>query len=100
MGEPGGTHIFTVPFDQNGYHDDVRATPGRDGSPDHVKEPIYHYDPLTHDDTALVYTVFALEMLVKLREIGFMTSMYHLHSLVHGVYGQNAIVFKAVRTGK
>ena len=46
----------------------------------------------------LVYTIFSLEMLVRLRHLGFVTNLYRLHSARHGILGHNAIVFEAIKT--
>jgi len=92
----GGRHVFTVPFHQHAHLDDVRARPGADGTPELLAEAIYHDDPV-RPDGVLVYTIFGLEMLVRLAEIGFSTSMYRLWSPRHGIVGPNALVFDAVR---
>jgi len=47
----------------------------------------------------LVYTIFSLEMLVRLSEIGFATRMYHLWEPWSGIVGCNALVFDAVKQG-
>ena len=92
----GGRHIFTVPFHQEGFRDDRRAEE-RDGSTVYHKEPIYHQDPI-REDGILVYNIFALEMLLRLREHGFLPRMYRIHSPVHGILGPNGLVFEAVKT--
>jgi SAM-dependent methyltransferase len=91
-----GRHIFTVPFHQTEFLDDVRAVLD-DGNIVFRKEPIYHDDPVRPEQGALVYTIFSLEMLVHLRRIGFHTTLYRLHSPLHGILGPNAIVFEAVK---
>ena len=93
----GGRHIFTVPFYQMEFLDEDRVVIGEDSHPVFLKPPIYHVDPL-RPEGALVYKIFSLEMLVRLREIGFRTALYHLHSYRHGILGSNAIVFEAVKT--
>jgi SAM-dependent methyltransferase len=102
---PGGSHLFTVPFHQTGYQDEHRATVDDDGRIRLLVEPaIYHTDaPLHHGDPTqpspgvLVYTIFGLEMLIRLSELGFATSMYQLHVPSRGILGPNAIVFEATR---
>jgi SAM-dependent methyltransferase len=94
----GGRHIFTVPFHQNGYRDERRAVLDGDGAIEHLAEPIYHLDPVSADGGVLVFTIFALEMLIHLREIGFVPVMYQQRSLVHGFFGANAIIFEATKT--
>jgi hypothetical protein len=39
-----------------------------------------------------------VEMLIRLRQLGFVTNMYRLHSPRHGILGHNAIVFEAIKT--
>jgi SAM-dependent methyltransferase len=94
--KPGGRHIFTVPFHQTKYLDDILAKPGAEDTPQLLKKPVYHADPL-RPRGVLVYTIFSLEMLVKLREIGFKTSMYTLYRPLWGILGANGIVFDAVK---
>jgi SAM-dependent methyltransferase len=95
---PGGRHVFTVPFHyhQHAFLDDVRARSGSESEPELVSEPIYHRDPV-RPQGALVYTIFGLEMLVRLAEIGFETRMYRLWEPWHGIVGANALVFQAVK---
>jgi SAM-dependent methyltransferase len=95
---PGGSHIFTVPFHLHLHLDDKRAYVDEDGTAVHLKEPIYHGDPVRPAEGVLVYTIFALEMLVRLRHLGFVTNLYRLHSARHGILGPNAIVFEAIKT--
>lgn len=53
-----------------------------------------HHDPLRVGG-ALVYRLFAMEMLVRLARIGFTTTMHDARSPRHGIYGNNAFVFVA-----
>ncbi|MGC8908834.1 MAG: class I SAM-dependent methyltransferase [Desulfomonilaceae bacterium] len=92
----GGRHIFTVPFYQNEYVDEVRASLGSHGDLTYHKEPIYHGDPL-REEGALVFTIFSLEMLVRLAKIGFRTQMWKLRDPDSGILGGNAIVFEACK---
>jgi SAM-dependent methyltransferase len=94
---PNGRHVFTVPFHQMEFLDDVRAHIDDRGVLVLDKEAIYHHDPIRPSEGALVYTIFGLEMLVKLRRIGFLTNLYKLYSPLHGIFGPNAIVFEAVK---
>jgi len=94
---PRGHHVFTVPFDQTGYLDDVRARHDERGELELLVDPIYHDDPV-RPEGVLVYTIFSLEMLVRLSEIGFATRMYHLWEPWSGIVGCNALVFDAVKT--
>ncbi len=94
---PGGRHIFTVPFYQTEFADETRAALGDDGTCRFIKAPLYHNDPIRPDQGTLVYTIFALEMLLKLDHIGFTTHLYRLHNPLLGILGQNALVFEAVK---
>jgi SAM-dependent methyltransferase len=95
---PGGSHVFTVPFHQQLYLDDQRAYRNEDGEVVHLKEPIYHGDPVRPSEGVLVYTIFSLEMLIRLRRMGFVTNLYRLHSPRHGILGHNAILFEAIKS--
>jgi Methyltransferase domain len=102
---PGGSHVFTVPFHQTEYRDERRASVDADGrimllaepAIYHTDAPLYHGDPTEPSPGVLVYTIFGLDMLVRLRDIGFATSMYQLYLPSRGILGPNAIVFEAVR---
>jgi SAM-dependent methyltransferase len=93
----GGRHVFTVPFHQHAHLDDVRARTGENGAPELLADAIYHDDPV-RPDGVLVYTIFGLEMLVRLAELGFDTRLYRLWEPWHGIVGPNALVFEAVKT--
>lgn len=90
----GGSHLFTVPFLHSDVLDQERCRIGADGEIAHLSEPQYHHDPL-REGGALVYRLFSMEMLVRLSQIGFATTMYDVRSPRHGIYGNNAFVFVA-----
>lgn len=94
--KPGGKHIFTVPFYQEAYRDEVRSTLASDGTIQHLLPPIYHHDPL-RPEGIIVYTIFSLEMLLKLSDMGYQIRMYRLHDIWQGVIGANAIVFESTK---
>ena len=94
--KPAGRHVFTVPFVLDGHLDQVRARIGSNGL-EHLHPSIYHLDPVTGKADVLVFTIFGLEMLVRLRSIGFSTELYQLSAPWLGILGQNAIVFDARR---
>lgn len=94
--KPGGRHIFTVPFYQERYRDEVRATLDSRGMVHHLLPPIYHGDPL-RPDGILVYVIFALEMLLKLHDLGYETRMYRVYDCWRGVLGANALVFESIK---
>jgi SAM-dependent methyltransferase len=93
---PRGHHVFTVPFHQHAHLDDVRARMNDDGGVEYLAEAIYHDDPV-RPEGVLVFTIFGLEMLVRLAEVGFDTKMYCLWSPWRAIVGPNALVFDAVR---
>jgi SAM-dependent methyltransferase len=94
---PHGHHVFTVPFHQHAHLDDVRARLQPDGDVEFLADAIYHDDPV-RPEGVLVFTIFGLEMLVRLAQLGFDTKMYCLWSPWHGIFGPNALVFDAVRS--
>jgi SAM-dependent methyltransferase len=93
---PDGHHVFTVPFHLTLYEDEVRARLGADREPELLAAPVYHGDPV-RPEGVLVYTIFSLEMLVRLSELGFFTRMYRLSERRHGIVGSNALVFDALK---
>jgi len=90
-----GMHIFTVPFANAGFYDQQRAVLGADGEIKYLEEAIYHEDPVRPQEGDLVWSIFALEMLVKLKEIGFNTEMWILHEPIHGIIGPRSLIFAA-----
>lgn len=92
--KPGGRHIFTVPYGAAMLLDDVRATLV-DGKIVHHAEALYHGDPVRPDQGVLVWTIFGLEMLVRLKRIGFDTEWSRLHEPVFGIIGPGMDVFVA-----
>jgi SAM-dependent methyltransferase len=93
--KPGGIHVFTVPFYQTEFEDEDRTITDIRGNTVFIKDPIYHGDPI-RSGGALVHKIFSLEMLVKLRKVGFRTSMYKIYKPSSGILGPNALVFEAV----
>ena len=94
--KPAGRHIFTVPFYSESYKDEVRATIDKDGTIKNFLPPIYHGDPM-RPEGILVYTIFSMEMLVKLSDIGYQVKMYNVRNPWLGILGDNAIVFDSVK---
>jgi SAM-dependent methyltransferase len=92
--KPGGRHIFTVPYGEAMIRDDVRASLV-DGKVVHHKEALYHGDPVRPGEGILVWTIFGLEMLVHLNEIGFETEFWRLQEPGVGIIGPGADVFIA-----
>lgn len=94
--KPGGRHIFTVPYNPNAELDDIRAKIVN-GNVEYFSEKIYHGDPVRPDEGVLVWTIFGAEMIKKLNDIGFITSEFNLNSPTHGIIGDGAIVFEALK---
>ncbi len=92
--KPGGCHIFTAPFYQHRFKNEQRAVMADNGEPEHLRRPWYHEDPLRAEG-ALVFTVFAPELLCQLEEIGFGARLCQLYSPLHGILGNNGIVVVA-----
>lgn len=92
--KPGGRHIFTVPYCETMPRDNVRASL-IDGKIVHHAEALYHEDPVRLTEGILVWTIFGLEMLVRLDEIGFRTELWRLHEPEFGILGPGALVFVA-----
>lgn len=88
---PGGAHIFTVPFNCR-PNDDVRARI-EDGEIRYFGEKLYHGDPIRPDQGILVWTIFGVEMLDRLQDIGFQTLTWRLSCPRWGVV--DAMVFEA-----
>jgi SAM-dependent methyltransferase len=89
--KPGGKHVFTVAFHQERFEDDVRAVI-ENGEVKLLKERWVHGDPL-RPEGVLVYTVPALEMLVKLDRIGLPSRMLLQYRPSRGILGNNAVAF-------
>ena len=97
--KPGGCHIFTAPFYHHRFKNEQRAVVGDKGEPEHLRRPWYHDDPM-HAEGALVFTVFAPELLCQLEETGFEARLCVLYSPLHGILGNNGIVIVARKTIK
>jgi SAM-dependent methyltransferase len=93
---PGGHHVFTVPFHQHAHLDDVRARIDANGQLELLAEPMNHLDPV-RPEGVLVFTIFGLEMLVRLARLGFDTRFYVLREPWYGIVGPNALVFDAMK---
>ncbi len=92
----GGRHIFTIPFYQTDFSDEVRASIDINKEIHYYHEPLYHIDPLRKEGI-LVFNIFSIEMLTKLSNLGFRTNMYHLYSPYYGILGSNGLVFEAIK---
>jgi SAM-dependent methyltransferase len=97
--KPKGRHVFTIPFYQDRASTERRAYINDQAQIVHVKEPFYHIDPL-RSEGAFVYTIFSIDVLAKLEDLGFRTDLYKLYNPLRGILAQNAIVFESVKLGK
>lgn len=93
---PGGRHIFTVPFNTGTPQDDVRARL-TNGEIEYLAEKQFHGDPVRPDEGVLVWTVFGLESLLRLSEIGYVVSAWNLYEPRHGIVGHWSLVFEAAK---
>jgi predicted SAM-dependent methyltransferase len=92
--KPGGCHIFTAPFYQHRFTNEVRVSvDDRDGAT-YLRRPWYHDDPLRAGG-ALVYTIFAPELLGQLEDMGFEARLCLVYSPLHGILGSNGVVIVA-----
>lgn len=90
----GGRHIFTVPFVAGWATDEVRAKVV-DDEVVYIKEKIYHGDPIRPEEGVLVWTIFGMEMLTKLTQLGFEATMWIMHEPSHGILGRQNSIFEA-----
>lgn len=96
--KPGGSHIFTVPYNPGAARDDKRAELV-DGKVHYLAEALYHGDPVRPDEGILVWNIFGQEMLECLCTIGFEVDDLKLQAAEFGILGDNAIVFVARKVG-
>ncbi len=71
--KPGGTMLFSVPFERSSVQTIVRAVLRPDGTLDHRLPPEYHGDPVQPESGCLCYQVFGWDMLACLKRMGFST---------------------------
>jgi SAM-dependent methyltransferase len=67
---PGGSFLFSVPFNPGSTRTIVRARVRDDGSIEHQLEPEYHGDPLSADGI-LCFQNFGWDLLERARDAGF-----------------------------
>jgi SAM-dependent methyltransferase len=91
---PGGCHIFTAPFYLHRFTNEQRAVLDDSGELQLLRRPWYHSDPLRAEG-ALVFNVFAPEVLCQLEEEGFQAKLCRVYSPLHGILGNNGIVIVA-----
>ncbi|WP_063532644.1 class I SAM-dependent methyltransferase [Burkholderia sp. MSMB1589WGS] len=94
--KPGGRHIFTVPFNPSRYEDDVRARLV-DGEIEYLAEKQFHGDPVRPGEGILVWTIFGVDMLHKLEQIGYVARAWNLYEPEHGIVGNCNTIFEAYK---
>lgn len=92
----GGRHVFTVPFYPWEVLDDKRARIVGE-TIEYYGEKLYHGDPVRPDEGILVWTIFGLEMLVRLAEIGFQPRVWEVNAPEYGIVGSGCYVFDAYK---
>jgi SAM-dependent methyltransferase len=92
--KPGGCHLFTAPFYQHRFTNETRVAVDGEGRATHLRKPWYHDDPL-RPEGALVYTIFAPELMCQLEQMGFEGRLCRLYGPFHGLLGNNGIVIVA-----
>jgi len=92
---PRGRHLFTVPFYPYRYFDEIRSYL-KEGALIHNETPQYHADPL-RPEGLLAYTIFSLEMLLKVNAVGFLIHTYVLYEPQYGIIGWNNFLFEAIK---
>jgi GT2 family glycosyltransferase/SAM-dependent methyltransferase/glycosyltransferase involved in cell wall biosynthesis len=68
---PGGTLVFTAPFDPASARTIVRARLRADGAVEHLLPPEYHGDPVDPGAGILCFQQFGWDVLEELRRAGF-----------------------------
>jgi SAM-dependent methyltransferase len=67
---PGGTLLFTVPFQDNVQDHEVRAILRPDGTLQHLMEPEYHGNPVDPEGGSLCFRYFGWQLMDDLRAAG------------------------------
>jgi radical SAM superfamily enzyme YgiQ (UPF0313 family)/2-polyprenyl-3-methyl-5-hydroxy-6-metoxy-1,4-benzoquinol methylase len=95
---PGGTLMFTVPFDRGSERTIIRAVAGPDGTIRHLLTPEYHGDPVNADAGCLCYQVFGWELLSDLKSAGFDDAGANMYwSRDFGYLGGDQLIFAATK---
>jgi SAM-dependent methyltransferase len=95
---PGGTFLFTVPFDRNSDVTVVRARVSESGEIEHLFAPEFHGDPINPEGGILCFQHFGWDLLEQLRASGFSDVRAHfLWSRRLGYLGGEQILFTAVK---
>jgi SAM-dependent methyltransferase len=93
--KPGGKMLFSVPFEANSEHNQIRAQLRKDGTVDHLLPPEYHDDP-RNPEGCLCFQHFGWEMLEEMKQADFSNvSALSYYSLEYGYLGDNQMQFLA-----
>lgn len=93
--KPGGSFMFTVPFEQDSKANIVRAKRSPTGDIVHLLPPEYHGDPM-NPEGCLCYYHFGWELLEDLKAVGFTNSQAILYwSSAYGYLGGEQLIFLA-----
>lgn len=92
---PGGSFIWSAPFDSRNSETKVRARVLDDGSIEHIEPPLYHADPL-RSDGVLCFQTFGWAILQDLLNIGFSNAYVEFtRSVRRGLLGSPQPLFVA-----
>ena len=95
---PGGTLLFTAPFNRGSDVTVQRATVSSSGEIQHVLEPEFHGDPINPDGGILCFQHFGWDIIEALKAIGFAdVKGYFLWSRRLGYLGGEQVLFTAVK---
>ena len=75
---PTGRMVATIPFRYHDYESIVCASIDPDGSIRHLREPVYHADPM-NPKGALVFTLPGWDILDRCRKAGFQDAAMTIH---------------------
>ena len=93
--KPGGTMLWTIPFNRDEEQNLIRARVKDDGAIEHLMEPEYHEDPISQAG-CLCFTHFGWEMLSEVKVAGFFDAYAMLFwSRQFGYLGGEQILFVA-----
>jgi GT2 family glycosyltransferase/ubiquinone/menaquinone biosynthesis C-methylase UbiE/glycosyltransferase involved in cell wall biosynthesis len=95
---PGGSFIFTAPFDRGSAATVHRARLTADGTVEHLLEPEYHGDPIDPSGRILCFQHFGWDIVPALERVGFSrVSAQLLWSRRLGFLGDEQMIFVATR---
>ncbi len=95
--KPGASMLWSVPFRRDAVRNTARARERADGSIEHIREPVYHGDPMSQAG-CLVFTDFGWDLLDNVRACGFSDAYAMLFwSREFGYLGGEQILFVAFK---